>query len=63
MTREDAILVNTIREICGQSPIPCKGQVKGKRAEYEFDRQRFIANLARFEGDGNRQKTRRAGAL
>ena len=63
MTRENAILINTIREICGQAPIPCKGQVKGKRVDYEPDRQRFIANLAQFAGDGNRQATRRAGAL
>jgi hypothetical protein len=55
MTREDAILWNTIREIFGQRPIPQTGRNKGFRVREDRQDIRFIQNLAQFEGDGNRR--------
>lgn len=66
MTREDAHMLNTIREICGQAPIPDIGRDKsthGQRRRPEPRDLRFITNLAQFEGDGNKQAQRKAGAL
>jgi hypothetical protein len=63
MTREDAHLLNTIREICGQAPIPDIGRPRGERRVEERRDLRFIQNLAQYEGDGNKRAQRKAGAL
>jgi hypothetical protein len=66
----DARFLNTIREVMGQDPIPDIGRDKTSRLASRASRtvqdgrdMRFVANLARFEGDGNRQAPRKAGAL
>jgi hypothetical protein len=73
MTRGDAHLLNTIREIIGKSPIPDigrdAGQGRSKPIQIVDDDHRpitdfrFLQNLAQFEGDGNRRTPRKAGAL
>jgi hypothetical protein len=73
MTRADAHLLNTIREIMGKAPIPDIGRDAGERrpARSRVDDGdhrvitdfRFLQNLAQFEGDGNRRTPRKAGAL
>lgn len=63
MTPSDAHLLNTIREIMGQAPIPDIGPLRGERKSEHGRDLRFVANLARFEGDGNKRTPRKAGAL
>lgn len=71
MSPSDAHFLNTVREVMGQDPIPDIGRDKSThlagRAQ-ELDEKdlrdlRFVANLARFVGDGNRRAPRKAGAL
>lgn len=73
MTRADAHLLNTIREIIGQAPIPDIGRAAGQPRQVKSKVEdadhrpitdfRFLQNLAQFEGDGNRRTPRKAGAL
>jgi hypothetical protein len=62
MTPADAHFLNTVREIMGQAPIPGIGPGERRLDVNERD-LRFIANLAQYEGDGNRRAPRKAGAL
>lgn len=54
--------VNLVREAIGMDPIPEKGRARGTRTWTDADTS-YAANLARFEGDGNRRTPRKAGAL
>jgi hypothetical protein len=67
MSPSDARFLNTVREVMGQDPIPDIGRDKtsrlASRPAQDGRDLRFVANLALFEGDGNSQAPRKAGAL